>query len=84
MCSVSFQILLTISRASPSIKISLIFNREGSDDHAGLVQQALKPIFDKIVSPASDAAALGGGGNKSTRTTMKASFFEIYNKRVYD
>ena len=84
MRSVPFQGSLTISRASPSIEISSIFNREGSDDHAGLVQRALKSIFDKIASPASDAAALGGGGGESTRTTTKASFFEIYNERVYD
>ena len=58
--------------------------REGSNDHVGLVQQALKPVFNKIASPASNASALGGGSGKSTCTTTKASFFEIYNERVYD
>ena len=84
MRCVPFQISLIISRASPSVEISLIINREGTDEDAGLVQRALKSIFDKIASPASDAAALGGGGGESTRTTTKASFFEIYNERVYD
>jgi len=81
--SLHFQISLISAHLRP-IEISSIINREGTDEDAGLVQRALKSIFDKIASPASDAAALGGGGGESARTTTKASFFEIYNERVYD
>ncbi|KAL3816158.1 hypothetical protein ACHAXA_001645 [Cyclostephanos tholiformis] len=69
-------------------KTHTIFGGGNDDDDAGLVQRALTSIFDKIsggtAAVATDrgtAPAATGGG---CRTTTKASFFEIYNERVYD
>eukprot|EP00571_Detonula_confervacea_P009428 CAMPEP_0172328386 /NCGR_PEP_ID=MMETSP1058-20130122/60324_1 /TAXON_ID=83371 /ORGANISM="Detonula confervacea, Strain CCMP 353" /LENGTH=1901 /DNA_ID=CAMNT_0013045499 /DNA_START=59 /DNA_END=5764 /DNA_ORIENTATION=+ len=72
-------------------KTHTIFGEEGLQDNnnAGLVQRSLKSIFHKIadqslISPTSAAAAASDGTGASIRTTTKASFFEIYNERVYD
>jgi len=48
----------------------------------GLVQRSLKDLFNGIA--VSEATAAQCVGNDFTRTTMKASFFEIFNERVHD
>ncbi|KAL7543705.1 hypothetical protein ACHAXR_013199 [Thalassiosira sp. AJA248-18] len=63
----------------------VFFSNREDNNNAGLVQRSLKSIFRKIaeqslISPTSASAVSGG----SIRTTTKASFFEIYNERVYD
>ena len=69
-----------------SIQLSHISPLNSQDNNnAGLVQRSLKTIFHKIaeqslISPTSAGAVAGG----SIRTSTKASFFEIYNERVYD
>ena len=61
---------------------------------AGLVQRSLKAIFHKIaeshvenfenVDPKDASSGEGDVGRGNVHTTTKASFFEIYNERVYD
>jgi len=77
---------LLISRPIISPQLCKSNQREDNDDDAGLVQRALKSIFDRIAMMKTTADADGGEvvGFATTRTTTKASFFEIYNERVYD
>eukprot|EP00569_Conticribra_weissflogii_P010453 CAMPEP_0171386318 /NCGR_PEP_ID=MMETSP0879-20121228/39430_1 /TAXON_ID=67004 /ORGANISM="Thalassiosira weissflogii, Strain CCMP1336" /LENGTH=1739 /DNA_ID=CAMNT_0011898635 /DNA_START=171 /DNA_END=5387 /DNA_ORIENTATION=- len=68
-------------------KSHTIFGEEGSDDNskAGLVQRSLKAIFHKIAESHVENNADNPDEDGSTiHTTTKASFFEIYNERVYD
>ncbi|KAL7529146.1 hypothetical protein ACHAXR_002819, partial [Thalassiosira sp. AJA248-18] len=62
-------------------KTHTIFGEEGQiDEHvnAGLIQRSLGAIFDSIAQSNTNEDGC------TTRTTTKASFFEIYNECVYD
>ena len=62
-------------------KTHTIFGEESAseydDEAAGLVQRSLKAIFQKM-NGSKD------GNSSSQQHTAKASFFEIYNEKVYD
>ncbi|KAL7431555.1 hypothetical protein ACHAXM_002725 [Skeletonema potamos] len=64
-------------------KTHTIFGEESSststnEETAGLVQRSLKAIFDKM------SGSEDWSGNSSSQHSAKASFFEIYNEKVYD
>ena len=52
-----------------------------SEEAAGLVQRSLKAIFDKMSG--NDESA-GNSSSQRQCHSAKASFFEIYNEKVYD
>jgi len=67
-------------------KTHTIFGEESSsstdnEEAAGLVQRSLKAIFDKI---RMSGGGESGNSSSSSQHSAKASFFEIYNEKVYD
>lgn len=65
-------------------KTHTIFGEESdNDESAGLVQRSLKVIFDKMNG---DQVAVNSLSSPSSQQkhSAKASFFEIYNEKVYD
>eukprot|EP01082_Thalassiosira_pseudonana_P002245 g1977.t1.1.5e174188 g1977 g1977.t1 contig11:452500-456007(-) len=67
-------------------KTHTIFGEDGfhDNDSSGLVQRSLKSIFHKIAESHVNNLESKSEDATTTRTTTKASFFEIYNERVYD
>lgn len=62
-----------------------LFHQSDDNSKAGLVQRSLKAIFHKIAESHVENNADNPDEDGSTiHTTTKASFFEIYNERVYD
>ena len=60
-------------------------NEDGSDggDDAGLVQRSLKEIFEKM-NNSNNNNDTSSSTPSTSEYTAKASFFEIYNEKVYD
>lgn len=54
---------------------------DGGDEDAGLVQRSLKEIFEKMNNSNNNN---NSSATSTSEYTAKASFFEIYNEKVYD
>ena len=69
---------------------SLFLFSSGNEEGAGLLQRALRDIFDKIAIAKAEEVTAEFDDNsdeiqkQNSKTTFKGSFFEIFNERVYD
>ena len=57
---------------------------EDINESAGLVQRSIKAIFDKMNSYSYSNSSNNAHATSSSHFKAKASFFEIYNEKVYD